>query len=176
MINVNLLDTMFTKLFCLPSNSNIELYENGIESINNGLCHHYNHISCIFEGNGLFRKLRVLSYGINRMGDSDGIIPGVHAEQDSIAKLPSLKKKKRLKNINILVIRLSGRNKLQTSKPCHNCINVMKMLPIKKGYNIQNIFYSNEEGNIIKTSLIDLDKEEHFYSKYYKQNKPDNCS
>ena len=48
-----------------------------------------------YKGKGDLKKARILSYGVNRMGDSDGIIPGVHAEQDSIAKLPSLKKKKR---------------------------------------------------------------------------------
>ena len=45
----------------------------------------------------------------------------------------------------------------------------MKILPQKKAYKIENIYYSNEEGNIIKTNLNKLDLEEKHYSKYYKK-------
>jgi hypothetical protein len=45
-----LLDTMFIKRFCLPSNANIEKYENGQENILSCLCGHYNHIACVFQG------------------------------------------------------------------------------------------------------------------------------
>jgi len=70
-----------------------------------------------------------------------------------------------------LVIRLSGKNKLQSSKPCANCIENMKTLPLKLGYRIQNVFYSNEDGLIIKTNLNLLDNEEKHYSRFYKQRK-----
>ena len=94
------------------------------------------------------------------MGDSNGIQPGIHAEHDAIRKLLPLKRKSRLENINILVIRLSSKNKIQSSKPCINCINMMKTLPPKLGYRIQHIYYSNEEGNIIKTTLQNLENEQ----------------
>ena len=103
------------------------------------------------------------------MGDSSGINPGIHAEHDAIAKLIPLRRKKKLESINILVIRLSGKNKLQSSKPCSSCIKIMQTLPIKKGYKIQNIYYSNEESTIVKTSLYNLEKEEKHYSRYYRQ-------
>ena len=45
----------------------------------------------------------------------------------------------------------------------------MNIIPEKKGYKIQNIYYSDSEGNIIKTSLESLDSEEKHYSRYYKQ-------
>ena len=45
-----LLDTMFIKRFCLPSNSDIDLYENGNCVIPPCLCGNYNHISCILQG------------------------------------------------------------------------------------------------------------------------------
>ena len=127
-----------------------------------------------YKGNGDLKKVRILSYGINQMGDSDGLTPGIHAEHDAIAKLCPLKKKKRLKPINILVIRLSSKNKLQSSKPCGNCLEIMKTLPIKKGYKIQNVYYSDNEGNIIKQSLTNLDNEDNedkHYSRYYRQRK-----
>jgi hypothetical protein len=47
----------------------------------------------------------------------------------------------------------------------------MKKLPTKKGYKIQNIYYSDNEGNIIKTSLQNLENEEKHYSSYYRQKK-----
>jgi len=127
-------------------------------------------ITCrvFYKGKGNLTKARILSYGVNKMGDSYGIEPGVHAEHDAIKKLLPLKKKKKLENINILVIRLSSKNKLQSSKPCVNCINIMKTLPEKLGYKIQHIYYSDNTGNIIKTNLRNLDNEEKHYSKYYK--------
>jgi len=45
----------------------------------------------------------------------------------------------------------------------------MKILPIKKGYKIQNIYYSDAEGNIIIKSLTDLDNEEKHYSRFYRK-------
>jgi len=54
---LNLLDKMFIKRFCLPSNSDIELYENGSSNVNTSnvntcLCGHYNHVACILKGKG----------------------------------------------------------------------------------------------------------------------------
>ena len=122
-----------------------------------------------YKGRGDMKKVRILSYGTNKMGDSDGITPGIHAECDAIEKLVPLKKKKKLENINLLVIRVSGKNKLQSSKPCGNCIYKMKILPEKKGYKIKNIYYSDSDGSIVKTNLYNLDNEEKHYSTYYKR-------
>jgi cytidine deaminase len=122
-----------------------------------------------YKGKGDLNKAKILSLGVNSMGDSDGLIPGVHAEYDAIQKLIPLRRKKNLESVNLLVIRLSGKNKLQSSKPCSNCINVMKTLPRNKGYKIQNIFYSNGDGTITKTTLHHLDNEEKHYSNYKKR-------
>lgn len=122
-----------------------------------------------YKGNGDLKKARILSFGTNQMGDSSGIVPGIHAEYNAIKKLAPLRKKKKLESINMLVVRLSGKNKLQSSKPCSNCIEVMKTLPERKGYKIQYIYYSDGEGNIVKTSLQGLDNEEKHYSRYYRQ-------
>ncbi len=105
------------------------------------------------------------------MGDSDGLKPGIHAEYDAIRKLLPLRRNKRLVNVDILVIRVSGKNKLQSSKPCVNCIQSMKILPAKLGYRIQNVHYSTNDGSIIKTNLNNLDNEDKHYSRFYKQRK-----
>lgn len=105
------------------------------------------------------------------MGDSEGLKPGIHAEHDAIRKLLPLKNNKKPTNVNLLVIRISGKNKLQTSKPCANCISMMKTLPDKLGYKIQNIYYSNDDGSITKTNLNQLENEEKHYSRFYRQRK-----
>ena len=130
-------------------------------------------ITCraFYKGKGNLKKARILSFGVNQMGDSDGSRPGVHAECDAISKLMTLKQKKHLEHINILVIRISPKNKIQSSKPCSNCIETMIKMPPKKGYKIQNIYYSDGFGNIIKSSLNSLEKEERHYSKFYKHKK-----
>ena len=122
-----------------------------------------------YKGKGSMKKNKILSFGVNQIADSDCIVPGIHAELDAINKLQPLKYKKILEPISILVIRLSSKNKLQSSKPCANCIDSMKNYPIKKGYKIQNVYYSDSEGNIIKTSLTNLDNEEKHYSAFYRK-------
>jgi cytidine deaminase len=119
-----------------------------------------------YKGKGNLKKARVLSFGVNQLGDTDGNTPGIHAECDAISKLIPLKPKKKLENINLLVIRLSTKNKIQCSKPCYNCIETMKNLPPKIGYKINNIYYSDSTGNIIKTTIKALEKEEKHYSQY----------
>ena len=53
---LNLLDNMFIKRFCLPTNTDIELYEKGKEIIPSCLCGHYNHVSCILQGKWTYEK------------------------------------------------------------------------------------------------------------------------
>lgn len=52
-----LLDTMFIKRFCLPHDSDIESYENGkCNNISPCLCGNYNHVSCVLQGKGKYKK------------------------------------------------------------------------------------------------------------------------
>lgn len=53
---LNLLDKMFIKRFCLPSNSDIDLYENGSNNLDTCLCGHYNHIACVLKGKDDFQE------------------------------------------------------------------------------------------------------------------------
>jgi cytidine deaminase len=103
------------------------------------------------------------------MGDDKGIYPGIHAECDALSKLIPLKNTKKLQSINLLVIRISPKNKIQSSKPCNNCIEQMKILPPKLGYKIETVYYSDAAENIVKTKLTALDlEEERHYSRYFK--------
>lgn len=105
------------------------------------------------------------------VGDVYGNEPGIHAEHDAINKLKPLSRNKHLKNINMLVIRFSKNYKIQNSKPCANCIKTMKTLPEKKGYRIKNIYYSNQNGEIVKSNINKLENEELHYSRFFRNNK-----
>lgn len=170
----NLLDTMYIKRFCLPCNLDITNTKY-LNKMNNCLCSEFNHIACIFRGkiSNIKKNLNILSYGINKYSDSDGKKPSIHAEHDAISKLIPLKKKKKLESIDLLVIRVSRIYNIQMSKPCYNCIQTMKILPEKKGYKINNIYYSNNDGEIVKTNLKCLENSEYHYSKFYNRNKID---
>ena len=52
----NLLDKMFIKRFCLPSNTDLYQYENGTKNIDTCLCGHYNHVACILRGKDVLQK------------------------------------------------------------------------------------------------------------------------
>lgn len=65
----------------------------------------------------------------------------------------------------MLVIRVSGKYKMQSSKPCAQCVKTMTSLPQKKGYKVHRIYYSNEHGEIEKTTLTSLLKQEQHISK-----------
>ena len=122
-----------------------------------------------YKEKNVLKKAKILSYGVNKMGDINGLNPGIHAEHDAIKRLLPLNRTKRMVNINLLVIRVSGKNKLQSSKPCETCINTMRTLPEKLGYKIKHIYYSNNTGDIIKTNLQKLEIEDKHYSKYYRK-------
>lgn len=165
----SLLYKMYIKRYCLPSDT--ELYkEKKKKIINKCVCSsgEFNHIACIFKGNYLSNKsVNVLSYGINKFNFNNRL-PCTHAEHDALMKLPNGNIKNNGRNINILVVRLTKLNKLQNSKPCQNCIQKMKTIPIKKGYKVKNIFYSDTYGEIVKTTLTKLEDDEQHHSRFYR--------
>ena len=102
------------------------------------------------------------------MPDDNDFMPSVHAEHDALLRLPTLKNKKNLESINLLVIRVSVKNKLQGSKPCNDCIQKMRYIPESKGYKLKSIYYSNNAGQIVETNLANLENEPQHYTRYYK--------
>ena len=157
------------KRFCLPNDTDINSYQNGINKISSCLCGNYNHACCLIQGNVSNGKLNILSFGFNKMGDIYGNKNGIHAEHDAINKLKPLERNKKLEQINIIVVRFSKNNKLQNSKPCANCIKNIKVLPQKKGYKIKNVYYSNDNGDIIRSNIKILENEELHYSRFYRR-------
>jgi hypothetical protein len=82
-----------------------------------------------------------------------------HAEIDAMLKLPRQRKISRLTPISLIVIRINKSNELKNSKPCYNCLMRLQKL-YSFGYNLCNIYYSDQNGEIIKKKYIDLLHEE----------------
>lgn len=79
-----------------------------------------------------------------------------HAETNALAKLIKIKNKKRkLITVDLLVIRTDKTLALKNSKPCQKCIEYMMTLP-KYGYRMRYIYYSNNEGGIVKQNFTEL--------------------
>lgn len=129
------------------------------------------HMACVYSHNS--SGMSVLSYGMNEY-ICNRECGSIHAESSAIHNLKPLQKKNRNKkhekNIDLLVIKTTKTGKLGMSKPCIKCIIDMASLPHKKGYNIKNVLFSTQDGNIKSTTLKDLliDDTQHV-SKYYLQ-------
>ena len=97
----------------------------------------YNHVAMIFEKNNYEQPL---CYGTNYLVDLNDN-RSIHAEHDALLRLKKNFSKK-LKKINLLVIRYTNTYKLTTSKPCIFCLEKMKGLALQKGYKIHKVYYS----------------------------------
>jgi cytidine deaminase len=114
---------------------------------------------------------KIINYGENKQRLTY-CHSSIHAEESSILKLKPLNNSRnRLKNIDILVLRVSkGGYSLGNSKPCLHCINTMNNLAKKKGYNVKDIYYSCSNNTIIKTTLTKLINDPNIHiSKFYRR-------
>ena len=106
-----------------------------------------------------------LTYGQNMTRDQ----LSYHAEHNAIQKLPNRYSKKLLP-INIFVLKTTMTGIIGNSKPCAHCLAIMSSLPVKKGYRVANILYTNLDGNIEKKKLIDMFSEDLHFSRLYADN------
>lgn len=104
----------------------------------------------------IVKKNRIISIGFNKdktnpnsikynyIGASgDKIVVNTHAELDAILKY----KKSDISNCELIVLRYDGDGKLNNSKPCHGCSNLLKEKRIKK------VYFSTSDGRIVKGQL-----------------------
>ena len=107
----------------------------------------------------MIKSIVFYEIGINYYKINNNSMKTRHAEVDVIEKIKPLysgkernkcKKNKNLKKLNMLVFRTNKKGKcLMNAKPCQNCLNYMNNIH-KKGYKIQKIYYTNENGVIVK--------------------------
>ncbi len=88
-----------------------------------------------------------------------------HAEMDVISKVSkqhSERKKKKSKRVyNLIVIRVSKTGScLGNSEICEKCINGIISAPSRYGIRIKKIYYSNNDGDIVKTTPNKLSQQE----------------
>jgi len=102
----------------------------------------------------VFKGKRILSWGFNQIRTSNAIpdrfkkfIEALHAEQHAIMRVPN---KELLNGASLLVIRINRNGKLTNARPCKNCMKTINY------FKISNIYYSNENGEIVmeKTCLL----------------------
>ncbi len=118
-----------------------------------GIKNMYKHAAVIFSKDCTF------SYGENRYNcrnknAGSDFSSTIHAEENAIRKLPPLPRNKKLKRVDILVIR-ANKASLGNSKPCLHCLQKLKNLP-RQGYIVDKIFYSTMDGTISVAKLQDL--------------------
>jgi len=98
----------------------------------------------------LVKKNKIVKIGWNRKRTHpeiskhpyhDGYV-GTHAELDVILKSGL----KDLNDHSMIVIRVDRKGRLANSKPCPGCLSLLK------SYNVEEVFYSDTEGNIEKLS------------------------
>lgn len=107
----------------------------------------------------------VLSYGMNQYRNKS---KSIHAENAALTKLKNRTSKKK-KKVNILVIKTSKTGILGNSKPCYYCMLDLKNYSPIKGYKINNVYYSDTNGEIIKKKLSHMFSEGNYhFSSYYK--------
>lgn len=69
----------------------------------------------------------------------------IHSEDSLVRKLRKLKAKERYGKIFVVVVRWSRlRARWTMAKPCENCQKILK------DYGIEDVYYSNREGDIIR--------------------------
>jgi cytidine deaminase len=123
--------------------SSFEIKQNQTEhNYHHQMYGNFHHAAFIFEQKG--RSINILSKGVNYI---IGNQKSIHAENDAIFRLKPRKNKK-MKKINLIVIRTSKIGKLGSSQPCYHCVQNMIMdLPLL-GYKLNNIYYSNNDESI----------------------------
>lgn len=131
------------------------------------------HIACLFKGS--IEKHHILSIGSNCFKNQQNIhIPSVHAEINAIDKIKKNYETKKLQSINLLIIRVNKLGEVKMSKPCQYCIGHLSTFPTKKGYKINKIIYSLDDGTYQTTTLTRLyyTPSSHHITKFFRNKHP----
>jgi hypothetical protein len=88
----------------------------------------------------------------------------IHAEEDLIRRLPFRRRSRKLKAIDIVVVQVKTL-RYANSRPCASCIHMMQVCAPTKGYVVRRIYYSDENGEMVKTTLDQLLQEPMYHSR-----------
>lgn len=111
-------------------------------------CGKYHHFCVITHHRSVFN---VLAFGYNKYTIIDTkLCRSTHSE---VMAINNLRFTKKLKKIDIYVLRVNRSGSLCNSKPCSNCIDYMRKTLRKRNYKLQNIIYTTSTDEIICTTL-----------------------
>lgn len=103
----------------------------------------------------------IIVIGINNQRELwNGCCYNRHAEMDATKNLHAKHKRNVIKTINLIVIRVSANKELLMSKPCANCLRHLNNI---RSFRVKNIYYSNENGDIVVQSLLDMMESDDMY-------------
>ena len=108
----------------------------------------YKHAAGLMSGNIMY------SAAINKFSrqvktkENDVYYKTIHAELNVFEKLS----KKKIKGMDILVIRINNNFALRNSRPCNQCIEKLRKIGIRK------VFYSTDDGTIVSEFIEHMDK------------------
>lgn len=71
-------------------------------------------------------------------------------------KLRPMPRKRRLKRVDLLVIRTSRAGFLGSSKPCAHCLSLLQRGLPERGYCLETVYYSDEQGSIVGRPFREL--------------------
>jgi|TARA_B100001093_G_C26487632_1_gene867616 cytidine deaminase len=97
------------------------------------------HWSQLYLDHTIFYAVGVNQYNI------DGKYSSLHAEVDAVNKL---KKSEKNKRVNMIVFRVNKQGDICMSKPCINCMKVIKKELKRKNYKCPIIYYTEQDGSI----------------------------
>ena len=139
------------------NNYNLRL-DNGKKSLNK------THICGIYTG--VPGKTQCFLHGLNSDRENrNGCCYTQHAEMYAISKFAS--RNTSIKSINLMIIRTDSHGDIKMSKPCQKCIQHMRAL---RNCKINNVYYSGENGILIKTNLTKLYNEKMHVSSRFRRN------
>ena len=108
----------------------------------------YTHLSLLIFNN------KIIEYGINNINNNKNKqFFTIHSEINLINKYKRSQNKLK-KNKKLIVIRLSKNGTIGNSKPCINCIKILRKY--MKQLNINYIVYSNENSKLVELSYKDM--------------------
>lgn len=118
------------------------------------------HISCVIDRH--FNPMQIASNIYRQSTNSFSI----HAEENLMKKIGNGSPRK-LKYVDILVIRVTRNGDLVASKPCCRCLQSM-IKSYNNGVKVRSVFYSDDTGSIIKKDIRTLLKEPIYLTKLCK--------
>lgn len=93
---------------------------------------------------------------------------GMHAEMAALTKYSRHSKiyKSKKTSTDLVVVKINRSGVMSCSKPCFMCIKMM----MKSNYNINYIYYSNDENTVVRTTVKELyESPKHISSRFRKR-------